>query len=130
MAMTFYDNNGIKVTDTTFITPEGDQYPIRNITSVQVRQNQKIILLIIAALIFLNTITKGMSAKAEDYVIGFAISAALVAAWWFTRKYILFIGAGGTLQKAIVYKRHLANVKILSDVATALNASIANLQKT
>jgi hypothetical protein len=37
MTQIYYDNFGVKVTDTMFIAPTGDQYPIRNISSVQVR---------------------------------------------------------------------------------------------
>ena len=33
----FFDEAGAKVSSTMFVDPSGDQYPIRNITSVQVR---------------------------------------------------------------------------------------------
>ena len=48
--MDFYNDGAIVVTDTTFITPNGDQYPIRNITSVQVREKNYWILLILGLL--------------------------------------------------------------------------------
>jgi len=87
-----YNDNSIVVTDTTFITPNGDQYPIRNITSVQVREKNYWILLVIAS-IFLIPSLLGLVNEGNlvNTLPGFVMGIAFAIWWYFSQVYILWI---------------------------------------
>ena len=129
--MEFYKAGGVVVTDTTFITPNGDQYPVRNITSVQVREKNFWILLIIG-IVFL---TVGLISIIERANLSSAMPSILIGVvfiiyWYFSREYILWIGSGGIKQKTITFpKRNKKDLGTLIDISGAINKSIANLQK-
>jgi energy-coupling factor transporter transmembrane protein EcfT len=129
--MDFYNAGGVVVTDTTFITPNGDQYPIRNITSVQVREKNFWVLLILGIFFLLiglaSLIVNGNFASAMPSIF---LSFILLIYWYFSREYILWIGSGGLKQKSITFpKRNKKHLRTLIDIADAINKSIANLQK-
>ena len=147
MAKTFYDANGISVSDTVFVAPNGDQYPIRNITSVSVRESDNKFLLAIGSVLtaigfFMSNIQNAfaqMAPPSSYYQQGVSTNGILVLLvgivclllWHFTKKNTLFIGAGGILQKAISYpKSQDEKLQILRDVSKAINESISNLQQT
>jgi len=125
-----YNDNSIVVTDTTFITPNGDQYPIRNITSVQVREKNYWILLVIAS-IFLIPSLLGLVNEGNlvNTLPGFVMGIAFAIWWYFSQVYILWIGSGGIIQKALSFpKRKSSDLEKLIKISKAINLSIANLQ--
>lgn len=134
--MEFYNDGSIVVTDTTFITPIGDQYPIRNITSVQVREKNYWILLILGLLF----IIPGMIGLVVNLIEGQKIDGALplilmglflIVWWYFSREYILWIGSGGVIQKTLSFpKRNSSDLGRMMNISKAINSSIANLQST
>ena len=132
--MDFYNDGSIEVTDTTFITPNGDQYPIRNITSVQVREKNYWILLILG-LVFLMPGLIGLTVNFYDgqQINGsiplILMGLVLIVWWYFSREYILWIGSGGVIQKSLSFsKRNLKDLERIINIAKAINLSIANLQ--
>jgi hypothetical protein len=149
--MQFYNSNGIVVTDTAFITPNGDQYPIRNISSVKVRKvgmNGKLLGLFVAVcLLILAFSVRAVSESAPALPSASEVPAALrffnnalfllcivgvsLIIWYFLSGYTLLIGAGGMEQAALSFRRwRKHDLNTLRDIAAAINASIANLQKT
>jgi hypothetical protein len=145
MAKVFYDANGINVSDTVFVAPSGDQFPIRNITSVSVRESDNKMLLGIGGVLtaigfFMSNIQNAFAQMpTPSYQAGVSMNGVVVlltgiiclVAWHFTKQNTLYIGAGGTLQKAISYpKSQDEKLKILKDVSKAINESISNLQQT
>lgn len=128
--MDFYNNQSIIVTDTTFVTPNGDQYPIRNITSVQVREKNYWIILM-AAFVFLLPSLLGIAngANLTSTLPGIMMAGAFGIWWYFSRVYILWIGSGGIIQKALSFpKRKSGSLENLIEISKAINQSIANLQ--
>jgi hypothetical protein len=131
MEKIFYQNNGCSISDTVFITPSGDQYPIRNISSVKVRQkNYWWILLLgifILYLAYSNGEKKGFDSG--EVLVPFLIGLITIAIWWFKREFILWIGSGGIHQEALTFKKaNSGGLKNIREIYEALNASIANLQ--
>jgi len=132
MATTFYDNFDVKVTDTVFVTPRGDQYPIRNISSVQVRIKSNLILLIFGlVLIFSGWTEYYFEGKDMSAIFWTCIGLLLLIGFKFFQLGTLYIGTGGRLQAAIVLNvKRPAKRTFLYDVSNAINAAISNLQKT
>ena len=149
MAKIYYSQYGVSVTDTVFITPMGDQYPIRNITSVAIRAIENKVLLYIGITLsllglyinFANSAFAQMSPS--TYVNHSASSFSLpgililisglfcILIWHLTKKTALVLGAGGILQTAISYPRNNAEgLIIMKEVSSAINLSISDLQKT
>jgi hypothetical protein len=122
MEKIFYQNNGCTISDTVFITPTGDQYPIRNISSVKVREkNYWKILLLGIFILFL--------AYSNDAPFPFVIGLITIAIWWFKREFILWIGSGGVHQEALKFKKITkGGITNIQEIYDALNLSIANMQ--
>jgi hypothetical protein len=123
----FYNQDDIFISDTVFVTPKGDQYPIRNISSVSVK-DVNYIRVLIAAIYF---IFIGIYAYPLNSYYGemsfFGLIALIV--WLFLIKYQLMIGSGGVLQTSIeLPKWKLSNKKNLNNITSAINESIRNLQ--
>ena len=131
MSTTFYDNFGIQVTDTVFKTPKGDQYPIRNISSVKVRSLPVWIALIFAALAFIQGVSQ-FSSQPEQTVKQLVLTVIILLLYWYVLPArTLLIGTGGSPQPAIrLTQRHAKKFLVLEEVSDALNSAIANLQKT
>lgn len=136
---TYYESENIVVTDTVFMTAKGDQYPIRNISSVMVRQFTKKTALIIGTLFFLiglflfisSKFGNGIGSDSDTFVFYIFIGAIALAWWYFGRKYVLFIGSGGKQQEALTFPMWRGNkVATLQKISNAINQSIAGLQKT
>ena len=134
--MDFYNDGAIVVTDTTFITPNGDQYPIRNITSVQVREKNYWILLILGLFFFLpgviGLIVNSIEGQKIDSSIQLILMGIIFIVWWyFSRVYILWIGSGGLIQKTLSFpKQNSSDLGRMMNISKAINSSIANLQST
>ena len=132
--MEFYNDGSIVVTDTTFITPIGDQYPIRNITSVQVREKNYWILLILGLLFFTPGLIELVSLiidgqRVDSSIPLILIGLVLIIWWYFSREYILWIGSGGVIQKTLSFpKRKSRDLERMMNISKAINSSIANLQ--
>ena len=127
-----YNLNGVVVTDTAFITPNGDQYPIRNITSVKVRhaEAEHINRITVAAFAcwFVWFVSAG---TVETSWIGLlVISIPVLLYWYFGQRYVLLIGSGGVDQTSLSFPKREEYLSTLSEIAAAINVSIANLQKT
>ena len=124
MPTIFYEDSGIVVSDTTFILPNGDQYPVRNISSVKVR-DKDIVGLLVAGILFASyAIMVG-----NPYTL--VVSLIFFTLWWLTRANVLLIGSGGITQEALTFnKREQEKLQLLISIAAAINESISNLQKT
>lgn len=127
----YYDEKSVSVTDTVFITPSGDQYPIRNISSVMVRQFPERLALIIGVLCILAQIVLFIDSKSSPSLVFLIVGLIALAWWYFKRKYVLFIGSGGTMQEALSFPMYKGNrVDDLQKISNAINRAIAGLQKT
>jgi len=131
--MQFYNSNGIIVTDTAFITPNGDQYPIRNISSVKVRRNDapngnKLALAAVA--LWVLWLLKASPPEGEAAICAFLAMVLVFTYLYFGRRYVLLIGSGGMDQTSLSFPLRQENYNTLLEIAAAINASIANLQKT
>jgi len=131
---TYYDKNEITVTDAVFMTPKGDQYPIRNISGVMVRQFNERASLIIGILGFVIGVFYFFISMQGPInflsIVGILIGIAGVGRWYLGRKYVLFISSGGIHQQAITFPIFKGNrVKDLQEISNAINSSISNLQK-
>ena len=130
----FFDEGGAKVTTTMFIDPSGDQYPIRNITSVQVRFKPLSILkakiakwlgIVLVALGLLMMVT-GEPAGG----VGFAAFGLLFVYSWWSNKILIHIGAGGVQQDAYSHPaRNAESAERVHRLATAINDALAHIQK-
>lgn len=147
MSTVFYDKNHVKVTDSVFVTPTGDQYPIRNISSVSVREVENKPLLYGGAfltflglfILYSTSAFAQMAAPSYSSGSGFSLSgigslllgAALLYLWHKSKKYALIIGTGGVLQQAMAFPKTEADkFQILQEISLAINAAISNLQNT
>lgn len=131
MTKMYYQNNGCSISDTVFITPNGDQYPIRNITSVKVRQKDYWLVLLIGIFFLFLAYSSGEKngLTADETKIKFGIGIILILIWWYIRKFILWIGSGGIDQEALIYRKvTTGGLKNIHEIYDAINASIANLQ--
>ena len=138
MAEMFYEKNGVSVSDTVFNNGNGGQFPIRNITSVEIKYLQpssffgKFIggfFLLVGAVITISS--KDITFGVVLIILG--VVTAGVAEYFAKQKstVLLFIGGGGTPQSAISLPLMDPNSKPeLDAIANAINISIANLQKT
>ncbi len=135
----FYEKNGVSVSDTVFNNGSGGQYPIRNISSVEIKETKTSpIGLIIIGIIFL-LIGGSIIAAYKDVGLGggglFLLGVFLIAAAkklaLDASKIELFIGGGGTPQSGMKLPLKDPNSRSdLSEITNAINKSIANLQKT
>ena len=122
----YFDNGYIRVTDAVFVAPNGDKYPIRNISAVAVRLSNplwKLILGIILTLLALDNGIHGNSIRSWIYGIPGII---LLIIWWNNYYYALFIGAGGAQQPTIKLKK---NDPLLREVEEAINKAILSIQR-
>ena len=138
MAEMFYEKNGVSVSDTVFNNGMGGQFPIRNISSVEIKYQMASPILMIVWGLFLS-IVGGVIMYVSEVgpvslvllalgitLIGVAKKAALNAS-----KILLLIGGGGTPQTGMSLPMNDSNSKTVIDAVTnAINQSIANLQKT
>ena len=124
------------VSTTMFIDHTGDQYPIRNITSVKIKYNMSkfvaslckwlgiLIFAIGLITIFTNTEPEGITGS---YIITFVGFVFLVI--WSNAKVSIKIGAGGKEEPS---KAHWLGIKGSEDhvkrLATAINNAISELQ--
>jgi len=132
MGQIYYDKNGCSISDTVFVTPIGDQYLIRNISSVKVRQNDYWWILALG-IIFICLAIKGVAYMGiiTDNVIGvFLLGIVTIIIWWFKRVFILWISSGGVYQEALTFqKAKSGGLQNIQQIYDALNLAIANLQK-
>ena len=122
MSTIYYDQNNVKVTDAVFVTPIGDQYPIRNITSVSVRAiDNKLYLylglfftalgfyLIFTSSVYAQTPPAGIGNSSSSFsIIGlifFSLGMILLYLWKKSKEFALKIGTGGMIQNAITFPR-------------------------
>ena len=125
----------------------GDQYPIRNVTSVAIRAIENKVLLYIGITLsllglyinFANSAFAQMSPSTyvNQSASSFSLPCILISGlfciliWHLTKKTALVLGAGGILQTAISYPRNNAEGLItMKEVSSAINLSISDLQKT
>jgi len=150
MSKVYYDQHGISVTDTVFITPVGDQYPIRNITSVAIRSIENKALLYIGIVLSLLGLyinyansafaqsppaayysTNSVSTFSMPGILILIAGLVCILIWHFTKKTALVLGAGGIIQTAISYPlNNTEGLLIMREVSSAINQSISNLQNT
>ena len=130
----FFDEAGAKVSSTMFVDPSGDQYPIRNITSVQVRYKplsvkgakiSKWVGIVVAAIGVIMAVTGEVEVGIGW--IGFGLLGVYI--WW-ANKILIHLGAGGVQQEAYSHPaRDNENVERVQRLATAINDAIAHIQK-
>jgi hypothetical protein len=125
MKKIFYNKNDILVSDTVFIATNGDQYPIRNISSVSVRSIYYIKFLIVAIFFVCTPKIYYDSHFPETALLG----GIPLIVWFSLLKYQLMIGSGGILQVCIELPMwKLGSLQLLRDIKSAINESINNLQ--
>ena len=130
MANIFFEERGLKITDTVLVTPSGDQYPIRNISSVKSQTVQKMWCLVVGVLLVIVGVVSMFQAD-KGAAGAILIGPMFIAFWWFTKKVILEIGTGGLPQAVLTVQPASAkNLKFLNEAMSAINESISNLQKT
>lgn len=133
MSKIFFNRNGMLVDDSKFMHANGDQYPIRNITSVKVREKNEKWKLIIGLLLVGVSIyyaTDPVSLEFQNNILSATSGALFILWWWFSRKYIIWLGTGGMDRPGVVLRKTRENLDLIRDVSTAINESISNLQKT
>ncbi len=131
MEKIFYQNNGCSISDTVFITPKGDQYTIRNISSVKVREKDYWWILAVGIFLLYKAYTTGeiYGFTRSEALLLFLAGLFFIVVWWFSRVFILWIGSGGIHQEALTFKKaNSGGLKNIREIYDALNASIANLQ--
>lgn len=126
-----YHQSDITITDSMFIDRTGDQYPLRNITSVKVRckipkQVANVLKFVgfgLTALGIVMVVTIGTDGLSV-VVIGLA---ALLA--WFTNKVYIELGSGGIKQETYsAPARNPKNWEGAQQVAQAINEAISDMQ--
>jgi hypothetical protein len=121
----FFNQAGIKITDAVFTTPNGDNFPIRNISSVAVRQSNPWVKLLIGGfLTFFGLVTVTEGRTVWPFVF-FVPGILLLVIWWQNYYWALFVGTAGGQQPAIKFK---AKDPILKEVEQAINAAILKVQ--
>jgi hypothetical protein len=133
MSKIFFNRNGMLVDDSKFMHANGDQYPIRNITSVKVREKDEKWKLIIGLLLVGVSIyyaTDPVSLDFQYNILAATSGAFFILWWWFSRKYIIWLGTGGMDRPGVVLRKTRENLDLIRDISTAINESISNLQKT
>ena len=147
----FYSKDNVSVSDTVFTNREGDQFPIRNLSSVSI---QSIVyfktLLSSIFLLFVGIVSivfafndafnekNASKSRFQPSEIEYSIfnylhidNNLLLVSWFFVRKYRLFIGSAGTLQVGIDFPMWKSgSLQALEDIKSAINESINNLQST
>ena len=152
----FYSKDNISV----FTNREGDQFPIRNLSSVSIQSIvyfktllSSIFLLFVGIVsivfAFNDAFNEKNASKSRfqpseiEYSIFnylhidnniyyfFGIGFLLLVSWFFLRKYRLFLGSGGTLQVGIDFPMWKSgSLESLEDIKSAINESIKNIQAT
>ena len=133
MSKIFFNRNGMLVDDSKFMHANGDQYPIRNITSVKVREKDEKWKLIIGLLLVGVSIyyaADPVSLEFQNNILSATSGALFILWWWFSRKYIIWLGTGGMDRPGVVLRKTRGNLDLIRDISTAINESISNLQKT
>ena len=121
----FFDKNGVKVTDAVLVVPSGDSYPIRNISSVAVRQSNPVVKLIIGALLTFLAL-KSIDAGDEVYPYIFGLPGVILLwLWWNNYFWALFVGTSGGTQAAIKFKKQ---EPLLKEAEQAINKAILAVQ--
>lgn len=135
MPTIYYEKNSVKVTDTVFVTPRGDQYPVRNISSVAIRRiDNKNLFFACVVLVFLGILASPSNSYRGSWEPTIFLTLAGFAClylWHKSKRVSLKIGSGGIIQDAITFpdSDEFGN-KVLIEIADAINDAISNLQKT
>lgn len=139
MAEMFYEKDGVSVSDTVFNNGTGGQYPIRNISSVEIKEtNVSPMLYIIWGILMLLVgvttiyIYKDVGLVGGGFsLLGILIIASAKKSAINASKTELFIGGGGTPQCGLSLSLKIPNSRTdITEITNAINKSIANLQKT
>ena len=133
MSKIFFSRDGMLVDDSKFMHANGDQYPIRNITSVKVREKDQKWKLIIGLLLLgvaLYYTANPVTGQLENNILLSTSGVIFLLWWWFSRKYIIWLGTGGMDRPGVVLRKTRENLDLIRDISAAINESISNLQKT
>ena len=137
MAKVFYEKDGITVTDTVFMNGKGNQYPIRNITSVEIKEKPTSSLL--AFFGGFAIVVGVISIFSTDSIVQSLVTIAVGAGMYVvgsksgrnSSTIELLIGGGGTAQTGMSLPLHDPSSKTtLDEISKAITESIAHLQKT
>ena len=136
----FYENDQCSVSENLFVTPTGDIFLIRNISSVKIRESDGLWLLAIGGLLLAFAFDvpygymQGIERLDTETVLRFLgclfLGMLLCAAWWFSgRKFVLYVVLDGKRQEALsVPRANKDGEKIIKKIQHALGLSMANLQ--
>ena len=125
-----FNELGISITNTMFITPDGEQYPIRNISAVRFGTNNRTPFLIFSIIGLLFSPFSILSGWVSMYAGGiiFLISILALAAWYFGRTFNIYISTSGVEKSAISYNQLEGDRKIFCQkVIKALTDSISEI---
>lgn len=138
MAKVFYEDEFVAVTDTVFKNKMGGSYPIKNITSVEIKLTKPAVSAVsVFALIF------GMLAGCVGVIAllveagGFAVAMFMLCYLgiyiyfaMLKKELVLLIGGGGVPQTALTFASDKTeNKNRAQKIADAINESIADLQR-
>lgn len=122
----FFDQQGVKITDAVLTCPNGDSFPIRNISSVAVREsNHKGKLLIGIVLTLMALISLANGGSVYPYLFGIP-GIILLVNWWQNYYWALFVGTSGGQQPAIKFK---VEDPLLREIEKAINLALLQVQK-
>ena len=138
MSEMFYEKNGVSVSDTVFNNGIEGQFPIRNISSLEIKYQMTSPLLMIIWGLLLSIIGGGIMYISEVgpvsvglLIVGILLIVSAKKAALNASKVVLFIGGGGTPQTGMsLSMKDPSSKQELDIISNAINKSIANLQKT
>ena len=125
------------VSTTMFVDYTGDQYPIRNITSVQIRYKPskaiattcKWIGFIFLALGLLFLMVEPANPEGVYVIYVFLLAAVILIQIWNNAKVYIVIGAGGSTQDTYPHRIRLKGAdEHVKRLSTAINNAISDLQ--
>lgn len=121
----YFNDGGVTITNAMFITPDGSQYPVRNISAVRMKSEDRLGWIIAAAILFVVGLINGFG----EPPVAILLSIICVFIWFFGRNFQLIISSGGSEVAALSYNQREKNKKeFLRSVLTALSLAISDLQ--
>tara|TARA_B100001093_G_C26406015_1_gene833389 strand:- start:84 stop:488 length:405 start_codon:yes stop_codon:yes gene_type:complete len=128
-----FNEFGITITSTMFITPDGEQYPIRNISAVRFGINNRTLFLLFSVIgllfsSYLIYLSIGGYVNILTAGILFLISILTLAIWYFGRTFNIYISTAGVEKSAISFNQLEGDKeKFCKQVIKALTDSISEI---
>jgi hypothetical protein len=122
---TYFNDGGVIINSAMFITPDGSQYPVRNISAVRMKSEDRLGW-IIASVVFLII---GVSGGPSFLPLMLLLVTLCLGVWFFGRNFQLIISSGGVEVAALSYNQREKNKKeFLTRALSSLSLAITDLQ--